>query len=132
MALRHWTVRRILGLWTGWMAGLLVLLLAGVVLSPTGVSIAVSPAGLSVGARIAFGLVGLVVACLPPAVLTYAWYVARLRAWSEGQPSGVDPDAVRQVLADAARARELADVPVHDLAQRGHESVRVRRDDGAA
>lgn len=132
MALRNWTVRRMLGLWTGWMAGLLVLLLAGVVLSPTGVSIAVSPAGLSLGARVAFALAGLVVACLPPAVLTYAWYLARLRAWSEGNPAGVGPHAVRHVLADVARARELGDVPVRDPGQRGHESLPVRRDDGAA
>ena len=67
MALRDWSVRRILSIWTGWMAGLLVLLLGAVILSPTGsVSLTISPAGLPLASRIALGLIGLAAACLPP------------------------------------------------------------------
>ena len=134
MALRDWTFRRILGLWTGWMASLLFVLLIAVVVSPTGVSISVSPPGLPLSGRIALGVVGFVVACLPPAALTYAWYVARLREWSErtgGTPTHLDPAVIRQVLADADRARALVDAPVHDFGKGTDQKVHGRGSDGA-
>lgn len=131
MALRDWSVRRILGIWTGWMAGLLVLLLGAVVLSPTGsVSLTISPAGLPLGSRIALGLIGLVAACLPPAALTYAWYSARLRAWSEDKPL-VDREAERGLRADIERARQLAAPMPDDAPPRAQRDPVHRRDEGA-
>lgn len=131
MALRDWSVRRILSIWTGWMAGLLVLLLGAVVLSPTGsVSLTISPAGLPLASRIALGLIGLAAACLPPAALTFAWYSARLRAWSEEKPP-VDREAQRRLSADIERARQLAAPMPDDAPRRAHRAPVPRRDDGA-
>jgi hypothetical protein len=101
------------------MAGLLVLLVGAVVLSPTGsVSLTISPAGLSLGSRIALGVVGLVAACLPPAALTYAWYVARLRAWGR--------------VADVEQGRQLEGGLPEAPTVRPADRVRVHRRDGSA
>lgn len=131
MALRDWSVGRILSIWTGWMAGLLVLLLGAVVLSPTGtLSLTISPAGLPLGSRIALAVIGLVAACLPPAALTYAWYSARLRAWSE-EKQPVDREVEPRLRTDVERARQLA-APISDDAPARAQRVPVhRRDDDA-
>ncbi len=105
------------------MSGLLVLLVGAVVATPTGVSISISPAGQSLGVRIALGLAGLVGACLPPAVLTYAWYTARLRAWGRG-----DKERLRE---DMAQGRRLADAPAREMAPRRGDRTPARRPDDA-
>jgi len=135
VAIRDWTLRRILTLWAGWMAGLLVLLLAAVVLSPTGVSIRVSPGGLPLGARILLGLVGLIAASLPPAAVTYAWYVARLRQWGEGhqatEPGGqpVSPTSDPQTRSELDELRErVTEIEERlDVTQRLTTELRARQ-----
>lgn len=130
MALRDWSVRRILGLWTGWMAGLLVLLLAGVVLSPEGVTITVSGVGSSLAMRAAYGLLGLVAACLPPAAITYAWYAGRVRDW--GGRAGNDTEKPRLTRADFENVRRLAEGSLQDTVARQRPGMRARRDKGPA
>lgn len=110
MALRDWTVRRILTLWAGWFAGLFLLLLAGVVLSPSGVSISVSPAGLPLVGRVVLGLLGLIAASLPPTVLTYVWYVGRLRAWGEGRSTATIGQEPVLPTSPPTNRRELDEV----------------------
>jgi len=96
------------------MATLLVVLLGAVVLNPTGVTLEISPANAPLGARIALGIAGLIAACLPPAILTYAWYVKRLRAWSERAPADASDDSIvgpprsRQLSEGEARAMRQA------------------------
>lgn len=130
MALRDWSVRRILGLWTGWMAGLLVLLLAGVVLSPEGVTITVSGVGSSLAMRAAYGLLGLVAACLPPAAITYAWYLRRLRDWGGRAENEVEKP--RLTRADFENVRRLAEGSLQDTVARQRQGAPVRRDKGRA
>ncbi len=126
MALRDWSVRRILGIWTGWMAGLLVLLLAGVVLSPDGVTITVSGVGSSLAMRAAYGLLGLVAACLPPAAITYAWYARRVREW--GAPAKQEADEARRARVDLENARRLGEAAPHDTVPRQRQGMAVPRD----
>jgi hypothetical protein len=83
MGLRDWSVKRILGIWTGWMAGLLVALLGAIVVSPSGVTLRIAGGDGPLYVRIGLAIMGLVAVCTPPAILTYAWYLKRLRAWSE-------------------------------------------------
>jgi len=130
MALRDWSVRRILGIWTGWMAGLLVALLAAVVLSPEGVTITISGVGSSLAMRAAYGLLGLVAACLPPAAITYAWYSSRVRAWgTHAQP---EAEALRLARDDFENARQLAERALHDTVPRQRQGMAVPRDKGPA
>ncbi|MGH7694998.1 MAG: hypothetical protein ACRENH_08455 [Gemmatimonadaceae bacterium] len=126
MALRDWSVRRILGIWTGWMAGLLVLLLAGVVLSPDGVTITVSGVGSSLAMRAAYGLLGLVAACLPPAAITYAWYMGRVREW--GAQAKREAEEARRARVDLEHARRLAEGALHDTVPRQRQGMTVPRD----
>jgi hypothetical protein len=120
MALRDWSARRILGVWTGWMAGLLVTLLGAVVLNPSGITLMIAPADLPLAARAALGVVGLVGACLPPAILTYAWYVSRLRAWGDRTPD-------RQQLDGNARERMLAEGRAEPIHRESGERVEIKR-----
>lgn len=128
MALRDWSARRILGIWTGWMAGLLILLLVGVVMSPDGVHIAVSGSGSSLWMRAAFALLGLVAACLPPAAVTYAWYLKHIREWG-----AADEDAEGRQLrrADFEHIRRLAEGSLQDIATQ-RERMPSPRDKGPA
>ena len=130
MALRDWSVRRILGIWTGWMAGLLVLLLTAVVLNPDGVTITVSGVGSSLAMRAAYGLLGLVAACLPPAAITYAWYVRRVREW--GAQSKHEAEEARRPRVDLENARLLAEGALHDAVPRQRQGMPVPRDKGPA
>jgi hypothetical protein len=130
MALRDWSLPRILGIWTGWMAGLLLLLLAAVVLSPEGVTITVSGVGDSLAMRAAYGLLGLVAACLPPAAMTYAWYVRRVRDWGRRAENGTEQPRLSR--ADFENVRRLAEGALQDTASRQREGARVRRDKGPA
>jgi hypothetical protein len=126
MALRHWRSSRILGLWTGWLAGLLLLLLAAVIVTPTGVSLQIAPAGLPLWKRFALGAVALVAACLPPAMITYVWYTARLKAWSKDTPRRIDRTVAREMFTDAERAQQLLDAAQQDPVRRPHDRVSVR------
>ena len=126
MALRDWSVRRILGIWTGWMAGLLVLLLAAVVLSPDGVTITVSGVGSSLAMRAAYGLLGLIAACLPPAAITYAWYARRVREW--GAHAKQEAEAAHRTRVDLEDARRLAEGALHDAVPRQRQGMPVPRD----
>jgi hypothetical protein len=83
MGLRDWSVKRILGIWTGWMAGLLIALLVAIVVNPSGVTLRMAGGEGPLYLRIGLAIIGLVAMCTPPAILTYAWYLKRLRAWSE-------------------------------------------------
>lgn len=124
MALRDWTFRRILGFWAGWMSGLLILLLIAMVLSPTGVSIGVSPSGLPLAGRIVLGLVGLFVACLPPALLTFAWSFTGRHPGSGGRMTsgtgGDVADDVQQLRAELAELQERFDMAERILARLSH------------
>jgi hypothetical protein len=111
------------------MAGLLVLLVGGVVVSPTGVSLTIAPAGLPLPVRIVLGVVGLGAACLPPAILTYAWYTARLRVWGEGSEKRIDPELERRLRAEAAQARQLAEGAAQDSMLRARARATVRPGD---
>lgn len=124
MAVRNWTFRRILGFWTGWMSALLILLLIAVILSPSGVQIAVSPQGLPLVGRIVLGLLGVLVACLPPALLTFAWYFTGRHAGSGGRMTsgtgGDLADDVQQLRAELAELQERFDVAEQILARLSH------------
>ncbi|MEW5915011.1 MAG: hypothetical protein AB1762_01340 [Gemmatimonadota bacterium] len=84
MGLKDWSAKRILGIWTGWMSGLLLALLGALVVNPTGVTLRMAAGDAPVAVRIGLAALGLVAICLPPAILTYAWYLKRVRAWGEG------------------------------------------------
>lgn len=129
MALRDWSVRRILGLWTGWMAGLLVLLLAGVVLTPEGVTITISGVS-SLAMRAAYGLLGLVAACLPPAAITYAWYLGRVRDWGGRAEDATEKPRLSR--ADFENVRRLAEGSLQDTVARQRQGAAVPRDKGTA
>ena len=126
MALRHWRSSRILALWTGWLAALLLVLLAAVIVSPTGVSLQIAPAGLPLWKRIALGAVALLGACLPPAMITYVWYTARLKAWSKDSPRRIDRTVAREMFTDAERAQQLLDAAQQEPVRRPQERVSVR------
>jgi hypothetical protein len=124
MALRDWTFRRILGFWTGWMSGLLLLLLIAVILSPTGLQIAVSPPGLPLLGRIVLGLLGVFVACLPPALLTFAWYFTGRHPRSQGRMTsgtrGDLADDVQQLRVELSELQERFDMAEQILARLSH------------
>jgi hypothetical protein len=67
----------------------LVALMVGLVLSPDGqIHLQLSNAGLNVS-RWVLALVGGIGLVLPPAIVTYLWYLARLRKWSR-EPDTAD------------------------------------------
>ena len=109
------------------MAGLLLLLLAAVIVSPTGVSLQIAPAGLPLWKRIALGAVALLGACLPPAMITYVWYTARLKAWSKDTPRRIDRIVAREMMTDAERAQQLLDAAQQEPGQRTPDRITVRR-----
>ncbi|HEY7568839.1 MAG TPA: hypothetical protein VH762_14775 [Gemmatimonadaceae bacterium] len=112
------------------MAGLLVLLLAGVVLSPEGVTITVSGVGSSLAMRAAYALLGLVAACLPPAAITYAWYLGRVRDWGgRHENEAAEPRLSR---ADFENIRRLAEGSRQDAVARQRQGVAAPRDKGPA
>jgi len=123
MGLREWSAKRILGIWTGWMAGLLIALLGAIVVSPTGVTLRMAGADASLYMRIALAALGLVAVCTPPAILTYAWYLKRLRAWSEGSEARGE-----SALADAyARMLHEGEGEATTLRQQSRAQVRKQR-----
>lgn len=83
MALRDWSVSRLALLWAVWLLLLLGALLAWLVASPEGVRISISPAEATGPLRWLLAAAGGLVLVLPPAVVTYLWYLARLRKWSD-------------------------------------------------
>jgi hypothetical protein len=123
MALRDWSARRILGVWTGWMAALLVTLLGAVIANPTGVTLKIAPTDLPLAGRIAIGFIGLVGGCLPPAILTYVWYIKRLRAWGERAPGA---DELSR-LSDEERARLLNEGEAGRLGHKAYERSEIGR-----
>ena len=84
MALRDWSVSRLAVVWAGWFLVLLIVFLIGLVRSPEGLDVRISPAQATGAVRWLLALAGGLVLVLPPAVLTYFWYLARLRKWSKG------------------------------------------------
>lgn len=98
------------------MTGLLLLLLAAVVLRPEGVTITLSGAGSSLAMRVGYGLLGLVAACLPPAAVTYAWYVRRVREWGNADRAMESP-------------RRLAEGKAADMTARQRERMPISRDE---
>lgn len=86
MALRDWSVSRLAVLWAVWLLLLFGGLLAWLVASPDGVRISISPAEATGPLRWLLAAAGGLVLVLPPAVVTYLWYLARLRKWSDAPP----------------------------------------------
>jgi hypothetical protein len=130
VALKDWSLSRILSIWTGWMSGLLLLLLGFVVVTPGGVSISV-PGNLPLGVRILLGLAGFVAACLPPAAVTFAWYNLRLRAWADAPPARSDPRLEPALRADVEGARQLTDGPLYEPLRQDDTRVPARRSNDA-
>jgi len=83
MALRDWSASRIAVIWAAWLSLLLVGLLVGLVVSPGGLSIEISPGEATGALRWLLAFVGGLVLVLPPAVVTYVWYLGRVRKWGE-------------------------------------------------
>jgi hypothetical protein len=85
MALRDWTVSRLATIWAAWFLFLLTALVIALGLSPEGVHIQVSPPETRGALRWVFAVAGGLGLALPPAIVTYLWYLARLRVWSRGE-----------------------------------------------
>lgn len=83
MALRDWSLSRLAVLWALWLILLLGGLLTWLVVSPDGVQISISPADATGSRRWLLAALGGLVLVLPPAIVTYVWYLARLRKWSD-------------------------------------------------
>ncbi len=88
MALRHWSFSRIAVVWAVWLLLLLVGILGVLVAFPQGVRVSISPTGARGQLRWMLAVLGGLVLVAPPAIVTYLWYVARLRAWGERSPVG--------------------------------------------
>jgi hypothetical protein len=121
MGLRDWSAKRILGIWTGWMAGLLVALLGAIVVNPTGVTLRIAAGDAPLAMRIGLAAVGLAAMCLPPAILTYAWYLKRVRAWGEGESLEKE-----RTLVDAY-ARMLSEGEAHPMPHELRARTAARR-----
>jgi hypothetical protein len=93
MALRDWTVSRLAVIWAAWLLVLLVGFLVMVAMSPEGVHISISPANARGAFRWMLAIAAGIAVVLPPAIVTYLWYLARLRKWSEA------PDAKAKTRA---------------------------------
>lgn len=90
MALRDWSASRIAVIWAIWLFLLLGGLLAWLAASPEGVSISISPAGATGPLRWVLAGIGGLVLVAPPVVVTYLWYLARLRKWSDAPTKASD------------------------------------------
>lgn len=90
MALRDWSVSRLAVLWAVWFMLLLGGLLTWLVASPEGVRISISPAGATGWTRWLLAAAGGLVLVLPPAVVTYVWFLTRLRKWSDAPEDAPD------------------------------------------
>ncbi|MEX2152479.1 MAG: hypothetical protein WD825_04020 [Gemmatimonadaceae bacterium] len=97
MALRDWSASRLAVIWAVWLLLLFSGLLTWLVASPDGVHISISPAGVTGPLRWMLAAVGGLVLVLPPAVMTYLWYLARLRKWSDAPKVGQTADRDRAV-----------------------------------
>lgn len=97
MALRDWSVSRLAVIWAVWLLLLLGALLTWLVASPDGVRIGISPAEATGPLRWMLATVGGLVLVLPPAVMTYLWYLGRLRKWSDSPKDAQAPDRDRAV-----------------------------------
>jgi uncharacterized BrkB/YihY/UPF0761 family membrane protein len=83
MALRNWSGARLAIVWAVWLVLLLGALLSWLVVSPDGLRISISPADATGSLRWVLAAAGGLVLLLPPAMITYFWYLARLRRWSD-------------------------------------------------
>lgn len=95
MALRDWTVARLAVLWAAWFLVLLLGLVVALALSPDGVHLKISPADTRGVTRWLLAIAGAIGLVLPPAVVTYLWYLARLRVWSRGETEAVESQPVK-------------------------------------
>lgn len=87
MALRDWSLSRLVIVWAAWFVILFAAFLTLLVASPEGVQVRISPPEATGGLRWLLAAAGGIALVLPPAILTYFWYLARLRRWS------AEPDA---------------------------------------
>lgn len=86
MAIRTWSVGRLAIIWLAWIAFLLAIFAVLLVRSPEGIEASLSPPTLVGLQRWAALLLAFAILFAPPLVVTYIWYLGRLRAWSEGAP----------------------------------------------
>jgi hypothetical protein len=86
VALRDWSGSRLAVIWAAWFLLLFVGFLAVLIASPEGVRVQISPAGATGVLRWLLAIGGGLALVLPPAIVTYLWYLARLRKWSEQSP----------------------------------------------
>lgn len=88
MALRNWSETRLVVIWAGWLLLLLAGLLAMLVASPDGVHLRISPVQATGALRWLLAVAGGLVLVLPPAIVTWVWYVGRLRKESASPGAG--------------------------------------------
>jgi hypothetical protein len=91
VALRDGSVARLAVIWTAWFLVLFGGFLAVLVASPEGVQVRISPAEATGALRWLLAIGGGLALVLPPAIVTYLWYLARLRKWSEQPDASVKP-----------------------------------------
>jgi len=60
-------------------------------------------------------------------MITYAWYTARLKAWSKDSPRRIDRIVAREMITDAERAQQLLDAAQQEPVRRTHDRIAVRR-----
>lgn len=89
MALRDWSVARLAVIWAAWFLVLFFGFLAVLVASPEGVRFQISPAEATGALRWLLAIGGGLALVLPPAIVTYVWYLARLRKWSDQPDASV-------------------------------------------
>lgn len=87
MRIRDWSAARLAVVWLAWFSLLALGLFGALALLPDGLTISVSPANVRGWSRWMLVLVGVIVLFFPPLLVTYVWYLARLREWSERTPS---------------------------------------------
>lgn len=83
MRIRDWSPTRLAMFWLGWFILLALGFFGALVLQPGGLSVSLSPANVRGWSRWMLALVGAIVLFFPPLLLTYIWYVARVREWGE-------------------------------------------------
>ena len=86
MAIRTWSVGRLAIIWLAWIALLGGIFAVLLVRTPEGIEVALSPPTLAGLQRWVALTLAFAVLFAPPLVVTYIWYLGRLRAWSEGAP----------------------------------------------
>jgi zinc transporter ZupT len=86
MAIRNWSVGRLAIIWLAWIALLVAAFALLLVNSPEGIQVSLSPPTLTGLQRWAALILAFAIVFAPPLVVTYIWYLGRLRSWSEGTP----------------------------------------------